>query len=205
MQWISCGCLRRLTQLSLVLALHSVRYRPQGEHKLRASTMPIRSTSPGEIQDLLQKICVWERLLFFSFLLQWKKKEKKYFYVIETFLELFLGCFILYVLWRRTKINRQTKAKTMPFRVGLVKHRVQWSTKSTGLEKWFTNIDYPLMLTVSPVYFLHAFLRNIRKNIWKISWQQKRIRTDKALSQQTNSVQAIVYLHDWAQRQNTAL
>lgn len=33
---------------------------------------------------------------FFSFLFFGKKREN--FYVIETFLELFLGCFILYVL-----------------------------------------------------------------------------------------------------------
>lgn len=56
------------------------------------------TTSPGEIQHLLQKImCVRETVIFFlTFSVE--KKKRKYFYVIETFLELFLGCFILYVL-----------------------------------------------------------------------------------------------------------
>lgn len=39
---------------------------------------------------------VCERDCYFSFLFFSKKREN--FYVIETFLELFLGCFILYVL-----------------------------------------------------------------------------------------------------------
>lgn len=59
------------------------------------------------------------------------------------------------------------------------------------------------MLTDSPVYFLHAFLRNISKKYLKCllakKEKKKRIRAEKALSQQTNSNRAIVYLHDWAQ------
>lgn len=94
--------------------------------------MPIRSScfrSSGVIQYLLQKIlCVRETVIFFLLSFFFCKKREN-FYVMETFLELFLGCFILYVLWWRTKINRQTKAKTMPFSVQLAKHRVQRSTK----------------------------------------------------------------------------
>lgn len=50
----------------------------------------------GANQCLLQKIlCVRETVIFF---LPFFGKKRENFYVIETFLELFLGCFILYVL-----------------------------------------------------------------------------------------------------------
>lgn len=73
--------------------------------------------------------------------------------------------------------------------IGLVKHRVQRSTiiiimmmmiiiKSTGFEKRFTNIDYPLMLTVNPVYVLHAFLRNISEILLKCLLTNKRRETE---------------------------
>lgn len=113
------------------VTLCEVNYRPQGKRGALSkhnANKKFMFRSSGVIQYVLQKICVWERLLFFSFLF-FSVKKRENFYVIETFLELFLGCFILYVLWRRTKINRQTKAKTMPFSVRLAKHRVQRSTK----------------------------------------------------------------------------
>lgn len=54
--------------------------------------------SSGVIQYLLQKIlCVGETVINFIFVLFSVKKKRENFYVIETFLELFLGCFILYV------------------------------------------------------------------------------------------------------------
>lgn len=72
--------------------------------------------------------------------------------------------------------------------IRLVKHRVQRSTiiiivmmiiiKSTGFEKRFTNIDYPLMLTVNPVYVLHAFLRNISEILLKCLLTNKRRETE---------------------------
>lgn len=55
----------------------------------------IKSISPGVIQYLLQKIlCVRETVILPCFF-EYKKKN---FYVTSTFLELFLGCFLLYVL-----------------------------------------------------------------------------------------------------------
>lgn len=77
------------------------------------------------------------------------------------------------------------KQKLCHCSVRLAKHRVQRSTrnnnekkniyKSTGLEKWFTNIDYPLLLTVNPVYVLHAFPQEHQwKKIWNVSWQTKK-------------------------------
>lgn len=50
--------------------------------------------------------------------------------------------------------------------------------KSTGFEKRFTNIDYPLMLTVNPVYVLHAFLRNISEILLKCLLTNKRRETE---------------------------
>lgn len=118
------------------------------------------------------------------------------------------------------------KQKLCHCSVRLAKHRVQRSTrnnnekkkiyiKSTGLEKWFTNIDYPLLLTVNPVYVLHAFPQEHQwKKIWNVSWQTKKKclkktrrqrRRETALSQYTNFKQAIVCLHDWAEQQNTSL
>lgn len=36
------------------------------------------------------------------------------------------------------------------------------------------------MLTVNPVYVLHAFLRNIsEKKIWNVSWQTKKLKKKK--------------------------
>lgn len=119
------------------VALCEVNYRPQGsggalsKHNANKKFMFRNS---GVIQYLLQKILCVRETVIFSFLF-FSKKKRENFYVIKTFLELFLGCFILYVLWWRTKINRQTKAKTMPFSVRLAKHRVQRSTSEKKKKK----------------------------------------------------------------------
>lgn len=64
--------------------------------------MPIRSSCLGVIWSnpvfvandfVCERDCYFFPSFFFS-----KKKIRENFYVIETFLELFLGCFILYVL-----------------------------------------------------------------------------------------------------------
>lgn len=67
--------------------------------------------------------------------------------MIKAFLELFLGCFILYVFVMEDQNQmRQTEAKTMPFSVRLVKaqgtkkytqkkKKTKKKKKSTGLEK----------------------------------------------------------------------
>lgn len=54
------------------------------------------------------------------------------------------------------------------------------------------------MLTVNPVYVLHAFLRNISENFLKcLLTNNTKRRREKALSQYTNFNKAIVCLHDW--------
>lgn len=86
----------------------------------------------------------------------------------------------------------------MPCSVRLAKHRVQRCTKKKHRVRKviYKNIDYPLMLTVNPVYVLHAFLRNISEKILKCLLTNKkkrrrrrsRRRTETALSQYTNSI-----------------
>lgn len=82
-----------VTGVSIALCEVQATRRAQAQSKHNANKKYESWSNPVFVA---KDMCVRETVIF-SFLLQWKK-EKKYFYVIETFLELFLGCFILYVL-----------------------------------------------------------------------------------------------------------
>lgn len=57
--------------------------------------MPVKSSRLGALEQT-SLMCERDCYFFCSFLFVGEKRE--IFYVIETFLELFLGCFLLYVL-----------------------------------------------------------------------------------------------------------
>lgn len=83
-----------VTGVSIALCEVQATRRAQAQSKHNANKKYESGRNPVFVA---KDMCVRETVIFFlPFSVE--KKEKKYFYVIETFLELFLGCFILYVL-----------------------------------------------------------------------------------------------------------